>query len=236
MTAPVSSTRIQVWDLPLRLFHWLLAAAVAVAFISAKVGGDAMLWHGRAGLVIIGLLVFRIVWGFVGSTYARFVTFVRGPMAVRAYLKGEWDELGHNPIGALSVLALLTLLAAEALTGLFANDDISYQGYLYALVGSDLSGRLTGIHKLFEPALIILVGLHLAAIAFYLRIKKKNLVKPMLTGWQDVPKPNAEATPRGGGLVAFIVAAIIAVAAAYAASGELLPPPPPPAAIETPAF
>jgi cytochrome b len=226
--------RIQVWDLPLRLFHWLLAVAVATAFITAEVGGNAMVWHGRAGLAVIGLLAFRIVWGFVGSTYARFVTFVRGPMAIRAYLQGEWTELGHNPIGALSVLALLTLLAAEATTGLFANDDISYQGYLYPLVGADLSERLTGIHKLFEPALIMLVALHLGAIAFYMRVKKHNLVKPMITGWTDAS--SVTESPRGGGIVAFAAAAVIAASTVYAASGALLPPPPPDAAVETPAF
>jgi cytochrome b len=227
-------TRVQVWDLPLRLFHWLLAIAVATAFISAQVGGNAMVWHGRAGLAVIGLLAFRIVWGFVGSTHARFITFVRGPTAIRAYLKGGWDQLGHNPLGALSVLALLTLLAAQAGTGLFANDDISYQGYLYPLVGSDLSGRLTGIHKLFEPILITLVALHLGAIAFYLRVKKHNLVKPMITGWKEATL-GAE-SPRGGGILAFAVAAVIAATAVYAASGALLPPAPPTAAAETPAF
>jgi cytochrome b len=227
-------TQVQVWDLPLRLFHWLLAIAVATAFISAEVGGNAMVWHGRAGLAVIGLLAFRIVWGFVGSTYARFVTFVRGPTAIRAYLKGEWDQLGHNPLGALSVLALLMLLAAQAGTGLFANDDISYQGYLYPLVGADLSGRLTGIHKLFEPMLITLVALHLGAIAFYLRVKKHNLVKPMITGWKEATS-GAE-SPRGGGILAFAAAAVIAATAVYAASGALLPPAPPTAAAETPAF
>ena len=229
--------KIKVWDLPLRAFHWLLAAAVAVAFVTAQLGGNAMLWHGRAGLAVIGLLAFRIVWGFVGSTYARFVNFLRGPTQIRAYLRGEWDALGHNPIGALSVLALLTLLAGEAVTGLFANDDISYQGYLYSLVGADLSGQITGLHKLFEPALIVLVTLHLAAIAFYMRVKKRNLVKPMITGWQEVTESvEPPPSPKGGGLVAFVVAAAIGVATAYAASGELLPPPPPEPAVETPAF
>jgi cytochrome b len=226
--------KVKVWDLPLRLFHWLLAAAVAVAFVSAEIGGNAMVWHGRAGLAVVGLIAFRVVWGFLGSTYARFANFVHGPTTIRAYLQGEWEALGHNPLGALSVLALLTLLAAEAATGLFANDDISYQGYLYSLVGANLSERLTGIHKLFEPALITLVTLHLGAIAFYMRVKKHNLVKPMITGWQDVTEP-VEA-PRGGGIVAFLVAAAIGVGTAYAASGELLPPLPPEPAAETPAF
>jgi len=86
--APASEAmKIKVWDLPLRLFHWLLVAAVVTAFVSAKIGGNAMVWHGRAGLAVVGLLAFRIVWGFVGSTYARFVTFLHGPTTIRAYLK-----------------------------------------------------------------------------------------------------------------------------------------------------
>jgi cytochrome b len=226
--------KIKVWDLPLRLFHWLLVAAVATAFVSAKIGGNAMVWHGRAGLLIIGLVAFRIVWGFIGSGTARFTSFVRGPAAIKAYLDGQWHGVGHNPLGALSVLGLLTLVGVQATTGLFANDDISYQGYLYALVGAKLSGQLTGLHKLFEPALITLVILHLGAIAFYMRIKKRNLVKPMITGWDEASKPVEP--PRNGGMAAFLVAATIGVGTAYAASGELLPPPPPEPAVETPAF
>lgn len=223
----------RVWDLPTRLFHWALVALVAAAFVTESIGGNAMAWHGRVGLAILGLLVFRIVWGFAGSTYARFAQFVRGPAAIRAYLKGEWQGQGHNPVGAFSVLALLGILVAMAATGLFANDDIAYEGYLYQLVGSELSGRITGIHKFVSNILIALLVLHVGAIAFYARVKKHNLVKPMLTGWAD-GKPCESA--RGGGAVAFVVAAIIAAAAVWAASGALLPPPPPPAAVETPAF
>lgn len=226
--------KVRVWDLPLRACHWLLAASVVAAFVSAKIGGNAMAWHGRAGLAVVGLIAFRIVWGFVGPTPARFASFVKGPGAIRAYLRGEWRGIGHNPLGALSVLALLTLVGAQAVTGLFANDDISYQGHLYALVGADLSSRLTGIHKLFEPVMIGLVILHVGAIAFYVKVKKDNLTIPMITGWKDVAEP-VEA-PRGGSVAAFLVAAVIAAGAAYAASGALLPPPLAPTAVETPAF
>jgi cytochrome b len=225
--------KARVWDLPTRLFHWLLVAAVIAAFVTAKVGGNAMVWHGRLGLAILGLLVFRIVWGFVGSTYARFAQFVRGPAAIRAYLKGEWRGQGHNPFGALSVLALLGILSLQAATGLFANDDIAFEGYLMPLVGSELSGKITGVHHLLEKVLMLLVALHIGAIVFYARVKKHNLVKPMLTGWAD-GKPCESA--RGGGAVAFIAAALIAAAAVWAASGALLPPPPPPPATEAPAF
>lgn len=232
-TPPPPSDRARVWDLPTRLFHWLLVACVVGAFVTAKIGGAAMVWHGRLGLAILGLLSFRIVWGFVGSTYARFAQFVRGPAAIRVYLKGNWQGQGHNPFGALSVLALLGVLSLQAATGLFANDDIAFEGYLYPLVGNELSGKITAIHHLLEKALMLLVALHIGAIAFYARVKKHNLVKPMLTGWAD-GKPCESA--RGGGAVAFIIAALIALAAVWAASGALLPPPPPPPATEAPAF
>ena len=135
----------------------------------------------------------------------------------------------------LSVLGLLAVTGFQAVSGLFANDDIAYQGHLYPLVGADLSARITGIHKLFEPLLILLVALHVGAIAFYVKVKKTNLTIPMITGVTEVENPPA-AAPRGGGAVAFVIALIIAVAAAYAASGALLPEPAPATAVETPAF
>ena len=223
-----------VWDLPTRLFHWSLVVLVVAAFVTAKTGGNAMVWHGRLGLAIIGLLVFRIVWGFVGSTYARFFQFVRGPGAIFAYLRGQWQGLGHNPLGALSVLALLGILAIQAATGLFANDDIAFEGYLAPLIGSEASGEITGIHHLLEKILMALVALHVGTIIFYARVKQHNLVKPMISGWADgVPEQSAQ----GGNAVAFVVAIVIAAAAVWAASGALLPAPsptPPPSA--APAF
>jgi len=224
--------RIRVWDLPTRLFHWLLVACVLGAFICAKIGGNAMVWHGRFGLVVVGLLVFRLTWGFIGSTYARFFQFVRGPATILGYLRGEWEGEGHNPLGALSVLALLGTLLLLVSTGLFANDDIAFEGPLYALVGKELSDRIVGIHRLLEPVIIFLVLAHLCAIAFYVRIKKETLIRPMLTGWKESSGKSA----RGGGLLAFCVALLMALAAVYGASGALLPEPPPPVAGSAPDF
>lgn len=224
--------RIRVWDLPTRLFHWALVVCVAGAFVSAQIGGNAMVWHGRCGLAVLGLLVFRIVWGFVGSTYARFAQFVRGPAAIKAYLRGEWQGEGHNPLGALSVLALLGTLTLLVATGLFANDDIAFEGPLYSLVGKDISDRLVGLHRLIEPLIILLVVAHLGAIAYYVRVKKQALVMPMITGW----KVGAGETARGGGALAFVVALIVAMGVVFAASGALLPPPPPPPAGTAPDF
>ncbi len=216
--------RILVWDLPTRIFHWALVCCVVAAFIAVQIGGNAMVWHGRFGLAVLGLLVFRLVWGFAGSTYARFSQFVRGPSAILAYLRGEWRGEGHNPLGALSVLALLGTLSLLVATGLFSNDDIAFEGPLYALVGKDLSDQLVGIHRLIEPLIILLVLAHLGAIMFYAHVKRENLVKPMLRGWKESEQGDGA---RGGGIAAFVVAVSIALAAVAAGSGLWLPAPPP---------
>lgn len=220
--------RIRVWDLPVRLFHWLLVLAVLAAFASEKAGNmDA---HAFAGLTVLGLVVFRLAWGVVGSRTARFASFVRGPAAIREYLAGRWRGEGHNPLGALSVLAILAVLLLQALTGLVANDDSSFFGPLYDLVSRDTSDLASRIHRLQELVIIGLVLLHIAAIVFYARVKKQDLLRPMVTGWRE---SEGEGT-QGGGAVAFLIAVVIAAAAVYAASGALLPPPPPPAAIPPP--
>ena len=226
--------RIRVWDLPTRIFHWVLVLLIAAMIVTGKVGGNLIDWHGRIGLALVALIAFRIVWGFAGSTYARFASFFPTPYRLRAYLRGEWSTPGHNPLGALSVFALLGVLTAQLLTGLIANDDIAFVGPLYDLVGRDLSNLATGWHKLSVNVLIALVVLHLAAIMFYAHVKKDNLVKPMVRGWKEVP---AGEPARGGGLPAVIFALLIALAAVFLASGAWLPePPPPPAAVETPAW
>jgi cytochrome b len=212
-------SRIKVWDLPLRIFHWMLAFCVIAAYISQSIGGNAMVWHGRFGLAVLGLVTFRLAWGFVGSTNARFRHFVRGPKAIAAYLRGQWSGPGHNPLGALSVLALLGVPLLLTLTGLFANDDIAFEGPLYALIDKDLSDRITKIHHWFEPVILILVGLHVAAVAFYVWVKKQALVKPMITGWKEVAEGESAT---GGGLGAFLFSLALAIVVVVAASGVWL--------------
>ncbi|MQY50577.1 cytochrome B [Rhodocyclus tenuis] len=226
--------RIKLWDLPTRIFHWSLFALVSAALVSGEIGGNAIEWHGKFGLAIVGLVVFRLVWGFVGSTYARFAQFFPSPASIAAYLRGQWHGLGHNPVGALSAFALLALVLAQALGGLFSNDDIAFRGPLFDLVGKDLSDTISGLHSLAGNVLIAFIALHVAAIIFYKRVKKNNLVLPMITGWKDVPEGAGESA-KGGGVVAFVVALAIALAAVYAASGALLPPPPPAPAVTAPA-
>lgn len=224
---PDAEDRVRVWDLPIRIFHWSLAVLVVVALVTALVGGKAMLWHGRAGIAIAGLLAFRLVWAIAGSTYARFSHFVRSPATIIDYMEGRWEGLGHNPLGALSVLAMLTLLTAQVATGLAANDDIAFNGPLYPLVTKDLSNSLTGLHDLNAWLVGALVLLHLGAIGFYAWKKNENLVLPMIHGWK-ARKTASDESHSGGGLVAFIVALTLALAVAWGASGKWIPAPPPP--------
>ncbi|MGZ3236600.1 MAG: cytochrome b/b6 domain-containing protein [Burkholderiaceae bacterium] len=212
-------TRIRLWDLPLRLFHWSLVAAVLIAIVTAKLGGDWMELHGKAGLAILGLLAFRLVWGICGSTHARFRNFVPSPAKIRAYINGQWKGVGHSPLGALAVFTLLGLLAAQVVTGLFANDDIAFNGPLFTLIDKDFSDKITGWHHQLSNLLLALIGLHVVAIAFYVWVKKNNLVKPMVTGWKEVP---AGEHARQGGWVALVASVLIAVSVVYLADDAQL--------------
>jgi len=217
----MATQRIRLWDLPTRLFHWLLTILVVAAVITAKTGGNAMVWHGRIGLTILGLVVFRIVWGLVGSTYARFSSFLPTPASIAAYLRGQWHGLGHNPLGAFSVFGMLAMLAVQVGTGIFANDDIAFQGPLAFLVDKEFSDTLTGFHKLSIKILIALIVLHLGAIGFYTLVKKDELVKPMISGWKTIESGVSadDRSARGGGPLALCFALLVALAAVYAATG-----------------
>jgi len=219
------TVRIKLWDLPTRVFHWTLVGLVAVSFATGFTGGNAMEWHGRAGILIIGLLTFRIAWGFVGSSHARFGSFVRGPAAVIGYLRGRWSGIGHNPLGALSVLAMLALLLCQALGGLVANDDIAFNGPYFNAIAKDLSDRVTGWHKRGGWVILGLISLHLGAILYYTHVRKETLIKPMLSGTKEVPDSLAGESARGGSLTALVVAVVLGVAAGWAASGVLQPAP-----------
>ena len=212
--------RFLLWDLPLRVFHWLLAASVTTAIVTGELGGSWMVWHGRAGLAVVGLLVFRAVWGVVGSTTSRFAQFAPSPAGVVAYLRGRWRGIGHNPLGALSVFALLGLLSLQAATGLFGNDDIAFAGPLNHLVADSAGSRATGWHRLLADGLFVLLALHLLAVAFHVIVKRHRLIRPMITGRQDAPagKPMPSA-PRAGSAFGLLVAVALAAAGVLALLG-----------------
>jgi cytochrome b len=175
--------RVRVWDLPTRLFHWLLAVLVVFSFVSAKIGGAWTDWHFRSGYAILTLLLFRLLWGFTGSRNARFANFIRGPRAIVAYLRGRFDPGdGHDPLGGWSVVMMLAVLLVQAAAGLFANDAIASEGPLAKLVSSAASDRLTTLHRWGEKLLIALVLLHLGAISYFELRRGRRLVAPMWTG------------------------------------------------------
>jgi cytochrome b len=214
-----AARRVVLWDLPLRVFHWSLVAAVTVAIVTGELGGAWMPWHGRAGLVIVGLLVFRVLWGVIGSATSRFAQFAPTPGRVLAYLRGRWRGVGHNPLGALSVFALLGGLSLQAATGLFGNDDIAFAGPLNHLVGDETGARATGWHRLLADGLIALVVLHLAALAFHVIVKRHRLVRPMITGRQELAPGVVLPRPRGYGRFGLLSAVAVAATAVLALAG-----------------
>lgn len=223
---------IKVWDLPLRLFHWLLVLCVIGAMVTIQFKGEWMVWHERFGLAIIGLLSFRLAWGVLGSTHSRFTSFFPTPGRLLSYLRGRWQGLGHNPLGALSVFALIGLFGFQAVSGLFSNDDIAFSGPLRSLVSSSVSNDISSLHRRAEDLLYILVALHVLAIIIY-RVRGTKLVGPMLHGYKQVPSEQAEPA-RGGGWVALLVSLAVAGLMVWLASGVWIEVPPP--APATPAW
>jgi cytochrome b len=228
---------IRVWDAPLRVFHWLLLAAVATAIATGLAGGEWMAWHGRAGLAIVGLLTFRVVWGLVGSTTSRFSHFFPTPARLRAYFSGAWQGVGHNPLGAFSVFALLGLLALQVGTGLFSNDDIAFAGPLAQWASEETVSDLTGWHHRLINLLYGLIGLHIAAIIFYALVKRERLVPPMVTGKKTLePGVQVRTGTSRHRIGALVLAIALAGLATWAASGEwIAQPAPPPASTAAPA-
>ena len=178
--------KIRVWDLPTRIFHWLLAACVVALFVTAKVGGSAMKWHFLLGYAVLTLLLFRLVWGIVGGYWSRFSSFHFAPDKLSRYLRGHADHsllVGHNPLGSFSVLAMLLFLLFQVSTGLFSDDEIAASGPFAALVSNDLVSLATYYHKAIgQFILITLVIAHIVAILVYWFHKRLNLVRPMWLG------------------------------------------------------
>lgn len=212
---------VTVWDLPLRIFHWLLAALVVTAAVSGEIGGNAMDIHMQAGYAVAILLLFRLLWGFVGTPHARFSSFVRGVPSILAYcrsvLRGEEQvHAGHNPLGGWMVVIMLIALAAQAGTGLFANDDIMTEGPLFNLVSKDTSDTLSAIHKLVFKPVAGLASIHILAILYYLLVKRIDLVRPMITGRKLLAPPHWPAMPsRPGRTNAFALALLASSALSF---------------------
>ncbi len=175
--------KLPIWDLPTRLFHWLMAALIGFSWWSAE--EEHLDWHIWSGLAIMSLLLFRLLWGVFGSSTARFASFVRGPRQIIAYLRDVkgWRPVGHSPIGALSVLAMLGALVVQVGLGLFTIDkDGLYEGPLAYLISLDLAEEIADLHEDWFDVILILIGLHIAAIISYRLFLGKKLIGPMITG------------------------------------------------------
>lgn len=184
--------RVRVWDPALRLFHWLLAVLVIANWLLGQFGPNVMTLHFWLGYAILALLVFRVVWGFVGPEPARFRSFLRGPGAIITYARGMFRRApshwpGHNPLGALSVVAMLVALLVQVATGLIS-DPLDYVNYgpLSDKVDSDTARKAVGWHRLGGNIIFLLVVVHLAVILFYRLWKNEDLIRPMITGWKWV--------------------------------------------------
>ena len=183
-----AAVRIKVWDFPTRLFHWSLVALIAFCWWSAE--EEYLEWHLWSGYAVMFALLFRLIWGLVGSSTARFTTFVRGPRKLFDYLRnpGDWRIAGHSPLGALSVVALLGVIALIVATGLVLFEDDGFiSGPLASLVSDDVSDEAEDFHELLFDILLWLIGLHVAAILYYRLVHRKRLVSAMITGQGDYP-------------------------------------------------
>jgi len=181
--------KIRLWDLPTRLFHWLFAAAVLGAIATDLL--DNITWHSYCGYTALVLVVFRIIWGFVGPHHARFSSFVPSLSGLKAFLKDQTvSPLGHNPLGALSVIAMLLIVLVQATSGLFTDDEISFQGPLSKFLSEDMVKFMNQIHSTNHVLVYGIVALHLIAIFYYQRIKKNNLIGPMVYGDKEIDSKN----------------------------------------------
>ncbi|QTR47028.1 cytochrome b/b6 domain-containing protein [Thiothrix litoralis] len=211
----MQTTPVRLWDLPTRLFHWSLVVGIGFSWFCAETGGNWMVWHERSGVFLLALVLFRVVWGVIGSDTARFSRFMTSPRHAFQHLRelmgqGTAFHAGHNPLGAWMVVALLLIVVFQGVTGLFATDDIMTEGPLIGLVSGSTADTLTTIHHLTFNIILLLVAVHVAAVLYYRVVKRTNLIKAMVVGQADwpvtqSPPPALAFKPAWLGLVVFAV-------------------------------
>jgi len=210
--------KVRVWDLPTRIFHWALALGVVGLWISGTVGGAAMAWHFRLGYAVMALLLFRLVWGLVGGRWSRFGAFIYAPQSVIDYLKGQSRPehgIGHSPVGAVSVFAMLGFLALQVASGLVSDDEIAFAGPLSRFVSNAVVSQATHYHtEIGQWAVLGLVLLHIAAIAFYL-FRKHNLVGAMLHGDKELARPAPASRDDAVSRMTALLVLVLCAGAAY---------------------
>lgn len=206
--------KMLVWDLPVRVFHWALVLLITLLFVTAYAGRmDA---HAAMGQAVLVLVVFRLAWGFIGSQTARFSDSVKGPSAIRSYLTGGQSEtLGHNPLGAAMVLALLAAILVQALSGLFSTDGIGFDGPFAHLLSRVASDSVASLHVTLAYVIAGLVAIHLLAVLLHWMLRGENLIVPMFSGkkWVQAGTSELRFTPTAAAVVIVVVAAALLVLA-----------------------
>ena len=217
--ADAATVQVRVWEWPVRAFHWAVVALLVALVVTARLGGGWIEWHMRAGYAMLTLVVFRVLWGFLGGPHARFFSFIRGPGSVLRYARSlvqgtkEW-HVGHNPLGGWSIVLLLLALFTQAATGLFAHDDVFNEGPLARFVTEDLSSAITWFHRRHAWWIYALVALHLTAVFTYLLAFRENLIRAMVTGRKRLPAsvaPPAEHGPVTARAVVLLALSALAV-------------------------
>jgi cytochrome b len=218
-----------VWDLPLRLFHWALVLSILGSWLTAEAGFDWMQIHFYLGFWTLGLVSFRILWGFIGPKHARFASFIPSPKQLVTYARTVFKRdstpaIGHNPMGGLMVILMILMVAAQATSGLFVTDDIAWAGPYNPSVSAALAGKLTWFHHLNFNVLAGAIGLHVLAILFYAFYKRQNLVSPMLSGHKPAQVAGSDSIP-GSQLIKALVLAVVCAGAVYWLISSAPPPP-----------
>lgn len=214
-----NSKKIKVWDLPTRLFHWILVIAFAVSSYSAFQDkfGDFAAIHLWSGFIVLALVSWRILWGLFGSETSRFSSFMKSPKAALAYSKTlgskeKSDEVGHNPLGGYSVLLMVLLLLAQAALGLFASDGMFFEGPLSHM--SENTSDITELHETLGYILFGVIGLHILMIIYYALRKRSNLLLPMITGKKETQITSKEPSMRSS-VMALLILGLISASLYY---------------------
>ncbi|MBT1450998.1 cytochrome b/b6 domain-containing protein [Glaciecola sp. XM2] len=214
--------QVKVWDVPTRLFHWALVGVFVFQYVTAEWLDDAMQLHFYGGYVALGILLFRVIWGFVGSYHARFANFVHSPATAFAYANGSSQQyLGHNPLGGYSVLAILAVMLTQTISGLFMTDDIFLDGPYHGALGDVTDDIMNFLHHNAISVMYALIALHLFAIAWYSIRKKQKLIGAMVHGNKE--QTDAKITDVQTHWLRFIVV-VVAVSVAVYLLVEVLPP------------
>lgn len=216
MTSDRTTERL-VWDLPLRLFHWLLVCSLSASWITAKIGYDVRQYHVWLGFWMIGLLTFRVVWGFIGPRHARFASFFPRPRLLLAHIRESFrgrarPSAGHNPVGGLMVFALLILIAVQAISGLFVDDDIFYAGPYASTASESLTDVMSTIHHNIINVILALVAAHIAAVIYFSVLRKQALIRAMLTGRKSADVVSAQEEISGSRIWLAITIVIVVTA------------------------